>query len=186
MSAMIGPRILRAARTLGLSPDAHLLIVDADRQTLTHWHAGQAIAIASISTSSQGLGCREGSGRTPTGFHQIQDRIGAGAPLGQVFESRVPTPTVLPPNAWRQHNDSDRILTRILRLKGLEAGTNQGPGIDSFQRLIYLHGTNQEHMLGQPASHGCIRMANHDIADLFARIGDDSTWCWIGRPGDWL
>ena len=59
---------------------------------------------------------------------------------------------------------------------------NAGPGIDTFDRYIYIHGTNQEHLLGQPVSHGCIRMANRDVAELFDAIGDEAAWCWIG-PG---
>lgn len=174
-------RLQARAAALGWPPTAHLLVVNTDHQRLTHWLRTDRLAAYPVSTSRYGLGCRENSLQTPTGFHAIRDRIGADAPLGQVFKHREPTPDVMPPDRWRDADNTDRILTRILRLDGREPGHNQGPPVDSYQRYIYLHGTNQEHRLGHPASHGCIRLGNRDIADLFKTLGDDPTWCWIGQ-----
>ncbi|MEO5328388.1 MAG: L,D-transpeptidase [Magnetococcus sp. THC-1_WYH] len=120
-----------------------------------------------ISTGIKGFGNLADSGLTPTGLHRICACIGADAPLGQVFKSREPTGDIItdaaPPGL-------DCITTRILWLEGLEEGINRGPGIDSRERYIYIHGTPHAHRLGQPASAGCIRMANHDIIDLFRRV----------------
>lgn len=132
-----------------------------------------------VSTSVNGLGNAAGSQATPPGWHRVAARLGGHAPLGQVFVSRRPTASVLPPAEWLD-SSGDRITTRILRLAGLEPGVNQGHGIGSLERLIYIHGTNHEARLGTPASHGCIRMANRDIADLFDFIARRSTWCFIG------
>ena len=101
--------------------------------------------------------------------------------MGSVFVARKPTGETVPPQAWKSAGKSDRILSRILRLRGLERGRNLGPGVDSFHRYIYLHGTNQEQLLGRPASHGCIRMGNQDIVNLFCLLRGRPTWCWIGQ-----
>lgn len=142
--------------------------------------AGEAVAGYPVSTARRGLGCRQDSYQTPTGWHRIEDRIGALASTGQEFVARKPTGPVWPVLEWMGHSEEDRILTRILRLRGLEPGHNAGPGIDSYDRFIYIHGTNQEQVLGQAVSHGCIRMANLDIKDLFERIDGVETYCWIG------
>ena len=133
-----------------------------------------------VSTAANGLCNVRGSNGTPAGWHRVATWIGGGAPLGQVFVSRRPTAAVLPPGAWRSAVGGERITTRILRLTGMEPGVNQGPGVDSLARFIYMHGTNQEHRLGTPASHGCIRMANRDVAALFTFAQARETWCWIG------
>ena len=115
--------------------------------------------------------------RTPRGLHAITDRIGQGVVAGTPFESRKPSAIQL--KDWSSDGESDAILTRILRLRGLTTGFNSEPGIDSYERMIYIHGTNQEHLLGHPASHGCIRMANHDVVKLFDWLGDQPALCWI-------
>ena len=130
-----------------------LVVVDPFRQRLGFLKDGTLQAMFAISTGANGLGCEEGSFRTPVGWHRIHARIGEGAEPGTVFRSRVPTGEV-----WiGEPRDEDLILTRVLTLDGLEHGVNQGPGRDSRDRFIYLHGTNQEALLGQPVSHGCIR-----------------------------
>ena len=113
------------------------------------------------------------------GWHRIHARIGAGAPLGTVFESRVPTGRV-----WRgEAAEADLILTRVLTLEGLEDGVNRGPGRDSLERYIYLHGTNHEDQLGRPASHGCVRLANADVVELFDRVAEgDPVFIAAGEP----
>src|SRR5207247_3450625 len=114
------------------------------------------------------IGGEENSMRTPPGWHRIHARIGDGAETGAVFESRVPTGVV-----W--HGEplvADLILTRILTLEGLEDGVNRGPGHDSLERYIYIHGTNHEDQLGRPASHGCVRLANADVVELFDRVAE--------------
>jgi hypothetical protein len=164
------------------------LLVDVARQRL-HLLEGEApVADWPVSTAAAGVDAREGSGGTPPGVHRIGRRIGAGAPPGMVFVSREPTGHIWKPGA-RDHgprsaangdvhaapnHDHDLILTRVLTLDGLEEGVNRGPGVDSASRYIYLHGTNAEDRLGTPCSHGCVRLANADVATLFdlVREGD--------------
>jgi len=143
-----------------------LVVVDPFRQRLGVLRDGTLLAMFTISTAANGLGCEDGSFRTPVGWHRIHARIGEGAEPGTVFGSRIPTGEV-----WRGNSrDEDLILTRVLTLEGLEQGVNQGKGRDSLERYIYLHGTNQEHLLGQPVSHGCIRLGNRDVAELFDHL----------------
>lgn len=143
-----------------------LLLVDAGRQRLVLFEGGVPVAECPVSTAAAGLGGADGSGRTPAGWHRIHRRIGAGAPRGAVFESRVATGEV-----WTGGGDPrDLILTRVLTLEGLERGVNRGPGRDSRARYIYLHGTNHEDALGAPGSHGCVRLAGADIEALFERV----------------
>jgi UDP-N-acetylmuramate--alanine ligase len=147
-----------------------LLLVDVPRQRLDLIVDGTMVAEIEVSTAAAGVGGEAGSLRTPPGWHRIHARIGADQPLGAVFESRVPTGVI-----WSgETRDDDLILTRVLTLEGLEPGINQGPGHDSLERYIYLHGTNHEDHLGTPASHGCVRLSNPDIAWLFdhVEVGD--------------
>ncbi len=149
-----------------LERSTRLMVVDTARQQLGLLQDGQLRFEAIISTAKNGLGCEEGSYRTPTGWHRIQACIGAGAEPGAVFRNRVDTGDV-----WRgEARNEDLILTRVLTLDGLEAGWNRGPGRDSLERFIYLHGTNQEGLLGTPVSHGCVRLANADVVALFDRL----------------
>ena len=168
------------AMARGLPRDGMLLVVDVPRQRLRVITRRGAWRVFRISTAANGLGNATGSNATPTGWHRVASRIGAGAPTGQVFRSRRRTRRVLAPELWQMPEGEDLILTRILRLAGLEPGVNRGPGIDSFARYIYIHGTNHEQHLGRPASHGCIRMANRDIVELCDFSRGRETWCWIG------
>jgi len=164
----------------GLPRDGVLLVVLVPQQKLHAITRRGVWRVCRISTAANGLGNAGGSNATPTGWHRVANRIGADAPAGQVFQSRRRTRRVLAPEMWRMPEGEDLILSRILRLAGLEPGINQGPGIDSFARYIYIHGTNHEQRLGKPASHGCVRMANRDIIELFDFVRGCETWCWIG------
>ena len=145
--------------------------VSVARQQMYVAMGDDTIATYLVSTARAGVGGKAGSGKTPLGWHRVCARYGATAALGQVFVSRRPVKgRILPPSDWRADGGTDLILSRILRLEGLEPGVNRGPGVDSFSRFIYIHGTNQEQLLGTPASHGCIRMANRDVAALFALV----------------
>ncbi|MBF0627458.1 MAG: L,D-transpeptidase [Magnetococcales bacterium] len=118
-----------------------------------------------VSTGRAGFGSQDGSGCTPIGLHQICATFGARAQPGTVFKSRQPTGQILPPDA---RPDGDFITTRILWLDGLEAGLNQGTGIDSRTRYIYIHGTPHADRIGQPVSAGCVRMRDRDVIQLFS------------------
>lgn len=114
---------------------------------------------------------------TPRGLHEIAERIGAGAPPGIVFRNRVSTG-----QHFNEFDDAARagnlITTRILWLRGLEAGVNAGGDVDTYARYVYIHGTNHEERLGRPFSAGCIEMNNLEIIGLFdaVRTGDQ---VWI-------
>lgn len=131
---------------------------------------GAVVASWPVSTSARGAGEREASGRTPRGRHEIRARIGAGQPEGAVFDGRRPTGEVCTPDLVEAEPGRDWILTRILWLRGLEPGRNRGGDVDSMRRWIYIHGTPDETSLGTPASHGCIRMRNADVVELFDRV----------------
>jgi len=151
-----------------LERSSRVLVVDASRQSLGLLEGGRLVFEAAISTAKNGLGCAQDSYRTPTGWHRIHARIGAGAEVGAVFRSREATGEV-----WRgEALDEDLILTRVLTLDGLEEGWNRGLGHDSLARFIYLHGTNQEGLLGKPVSHGCVRIGNADVVHLFDLVAE--------------
>jgi len=153
----------RLLRVLGSVP-SRFIHVSIRGQTLRVIDRGSIRAVYPVSTARAGAGCRANSMRTPTGVHVVARRFGASAPLGAIFLSRAYTG-----RRWREgRRDHDLILTRILWLRGLEPGHNSGPGVDSYKRYIYIHGTNHEHSIGRPASHGCVRMRNADIVELFA------------------
>lgn len=120
-----------------------------------------------VSTSKYGIGSQAGSNKTPLGLHQIKNKIGDGAPQGMIFKARQPTGRIAKMNVA---GAGDLVTTRIMWLKGLEPGKNSGRGIDSYRRYIYIHGTAEENKIGQPASHGCVRMYNSDVIDLFDRV----------------
>lgn len=142
--------------------------VDVPRQTLTLVWRGRTLYVAPVSTARAGVGAAAGSGRTPPGRHRVARLFGHAAAPGQVFVSRRAVKGfVIPRGAWRTDGAPDYVLTRILWLDGLEPGVNCGAGVDSRARYIYVHGTNQEHLLGTPASHGCIRMGNDAVVRLF-------------------
>jgi UDP-N-acetylmuramate--alanine ligase len=161
--------MLAAQERPGAPPTEHcsrVLVADTSRQRLALLEAGRLVFEAIISTAKNGLGCEEGSLRTPTGWHRIHACIGEGAEPGTVFRGRVATGEV-----WRgEARPEDLILTRVLTLEGMEEGWNRGPGVDSLKRFIYLHGTNQEEHLGLPVSHGCLRLSNADVIDLFELV----------------
>ena len=108
-----------------------------------------------------------GSYKTPTGLHQIAEKIGGNAPVATLFVNKKNTGKVVPINKSEISMNKDEITSRILSLKGLQQGINKGKKHDTFARGIYIHGTSDEASIGQPSSHGCIRMKNDDIIELF-------------------
>lgn len=148
-----------------------VVIVTVARQVLSLELAGKIVAEYPVSTAANGVGGRDGSGRTPPGLHRIAAKIGADAPGGTVFKGRRPTGEVVSiSNVSSPAPSQDLITSRILWLAGLEPGVNQGEGCDSYARYIYIHGTADELRLGQPVSHGCVRMANADVMACFDAV----------------
>lgn len=124
-----------------------------------------------ISTALNGTGCEEGSGKTPLGVHRIAEKVGKDAEYGALFKARINTGlTAKILNNKNQYSDQDAITSRILWLDGLEVGKNKGGNVDTYRRYIYIHGTDEEWRLGQPVSHGCIRMANHAVIELYDKV----------------
>ena len=125
-----------------------------------------------ISTSRFGSGQKEGSDQTPLGLHRVAEKIGGGQPIGTVFQGRRPIGYT-----WAGFPLAP-ITNRILWLEGLEPGLNRGPGVDSKQRYIYIHGTCDEPTLGRPASRGCIHLAADDLIPLYDQL-PVGTLVWI-------
>lgn len=120
-----------------------------------------------VSTARNGPGERNGSECTPRGAHVIRARIGEGCPVNTVFKGRRPTGELYSPALRRQFPDRDWILTRILWLSGLEPGRNRLGEVDTMRRYIYIHGAPDDDPMGVPGSHGCVKMRNDDVVELF-------------------
>jgi len=152
-----------------------VILVDATRQELVLIENGQAAGRWTISTGEAGLGSQSGSNKTPLGVHRVAKTYGQDAPLGAICKARQYTRCVseILTEPGKRSN-ADNVTTRILWLDGLEPGFNKGGNVDSFKRYIYIHGTDEEGRLGKPASHGCIRMSNQAVVDLFNRVGVDT------------
>ncbi len=145
--------------------------VDLGRQCLELFGKdGACIRRYAVSTGERGAGERSGSLCTPRGRHRIRARIGAGAPAGAVFRGRRPTGEVWSPEFAAAHPGRDWILSRILWLCGEEPGRNRGGEVDTMRRYIYLHGTGDDQPMGVARSHGCVRMRNRDIIELFELV----------------
>lgn len=120
-----------------------------------------------VSTAANGAGCEKESGCTPLGEHVVRAKIGAGAAANTVFVGRRQTGETCTAELMAQFPERDWILTRILWLSGKEVGKNRLGDVDTMQRYIYIHGTPDSMEMGKPDSHGCVRMRNADIIQLF-------------------
>jgi len=147
-----------------------LVVVNIGTQKLDFYRDGKRLAEYPISSAERGTGNRDGSYQTPLGMHYLRDKIGAESPSGMIFKGRVETGKIAKIESRPLHTGEDLITTRILWLSGLEPGVNVGTGVDSYRRLIYIHGTHEEGLIGQPASHGCVRMNNQDVVELFNQL----------------
>ena len=144
-------------KAAGQSSEDWEMRVDISRQMLELRRCGELIKAWPVSTSRFGVGFESGSFKTPTGRFAVEKKIGAGAPLWAEFKSRHPTGSVAAPGG-----ENDGILTRILWISGLDE-----ENANTRDRFIYFHGTYREDLIGTPASHGCIRLCNADVAELF-------------------
>ena len=131
---------------------------------------GRPVRSYMVSTAAKGAGEQMGSYQTPRGRHRIRARIGDGLPLGAVLRGRRPTGEICSPELMAAQPGKDWILTRILWLCGEETGINRGAQVDTMRRYVYIHGTPDETVLGIPGSHGCIRMRNNELVELFDRV----------------
>ena len=128
---------------------------------------GEVLAQFPVSTAFKGAGEEKGSYRTPRGQHIVRAKIGKDAPINSVFKGRRATGEIWTPELGAQQPQRDWILTRILWLSGCEVGMNRLGNVDSMQRYIYIHGTPDSEPMGEPQSHGCVRMRNSDVLELF-------------------
>ncbi len=142
--------------------------VSISGQMLSLWDDTRQLRSWPVSTSMFGAGFREGSLKTPVGGFVIREKIGEGAACGTIFKARQPVGVWQPGMA----TDEDLVLTRILRLDGIETRN-----ANTFDRYVYIHGTNGENRLGRPASHGCVRLGNRDMIELFDLVKEgDPVW----------
>ena len=130
--------------------------------------AGKLLRRFVISTSKFGQGFEPGSHKTPTGAFRIESKWGEGAPEGEIFVSREPTGRF-----GTEEDPADHVQTRILWLEGVDP-----ENANTHRRYIYIHGTNAEATLGTPASHGCVRMSNREVIELFNAV-ETGTPVWI-------
>ncbi|MBP7142098.1 MAG: L,D-transpeptidase [Opitutaceae bacterium] len=170
---------MKASDRLGIKPTDRILVVRLASQTLQFFYRNSLTRSYSVSTSRRPPSNIAHSLGTPSGLHEIAERIGGGQPSGMVFKARLPTGRHYTEYASDELVTDDLITSRILWLKGLEPGINAGGNVDTYSRYIYIHGTRHEDKLGTPASAGCIRMSNGDVIALYdeVRAGD---WVWIG------
>jgi len=166
---------LAACRRLDITPTEYVLIVNVETQSLTLFERGLFAKQLPCSTSRFGIGQIEGSNRTPLGLHLIAEKIGGGVPPGTVFKARQ----VIGHTSQPEFADA-KITTRILWLEGLDPGLNRGTNVDSRARYIYIHGTGDQESIGEPASHGCIHLADEDLVPLFDLL-PKGTLVWIAE-----
>ena len=152
-----------------VTPENYVHISIAEQQLSLIVNA-EVEKIYSVSTAKKGAGEKMGSYCTPTGWHQIRAKIGDTQPLNSVFVGRRATGEIYTPQLGEKNPTRDWVLSRIMWLGGLEAGKNRYGSVDSAWRYIYIHGCPDELMQGKPESHGCIRMKNNDVVDLFDRV----------------
>ncbi len=149
----------------------NVIVIVAKEQALYLLHNGIPVEKHIISTSEFGIGNQAGSNKTPVGVHIVTEKFGTNAKIGTIFKARVNTGKIAKILTKKgQRSNADNVTSRILWLSGLEKGINKGGRVDSHSRYIYIHGTDEEGRLGTPASHGCIRMKNQAVINLYKKI----------------
>src|SRR5476649_2452971 len=168
-----------ACKKYHIEPTRFILTVSIAQQTVSLFEQNKFVKKISCSTSRFGIGQAEGSNHTPLGLHRITEKIGASVMAGTVFKSRQ----IIGHKSQPEFADA-KITTRILWLEGLEPGLNKGfdggVNVDSHARYIYIHGTADQKSIGQPASHGCIHLADADLIPLFDLL-PSGTLVWISE-----
>lgn len=146
------------------------IIVSIKEQHLQLRENDKVLMDCAISTAKNGPGEIRDSECTPRGWHYVRAKIGDGAKLNSVFVARRLTGEIFEPSLRAQYPDRDWILTRILWLSGLQPGKNRLGDVDTMRRYIYIHGCPDDDQMGQPSSHGCIKMNNKEVVSLFNTV----------------
>lgn len=141
--------------------------VGVKRQELYLFREGNLIKVFNVSTSKNGAGSVSGSEMTPVGLHKVNGKYGKDVPENGILKHKKYTGETAGIEYRPIPINKDLITTRVITIEGLERGINKGGDLDSYNRRIYIHGTAEEGLIGQPASHGCVRLKNKDIMDLF-------------------
>ncbi|MDG2369960.1 MAG: L,D-transpeptidase [Flavobacteriales bacterium] len=152
---------------------SNFIYVDIKQQQLFLVENRATIKKYNISTSKRGVGNKSNSLQTPIGLHKIKSKYGQGVPIGGILDHRKFNGEIASINLDTTSTGKDIICTRVIRIIGIEDGVNKGGEVDTYLRKIYLHGTNEEGLIGKESSHGCVRMKNQDIVDLFDRVKKD-------------
>jgi len=155
---------------MGLKSNNYYLIVSVADQKMHLLQNDKVVRTFVISTSYKGVGSIENSNRTPLGTHRIAEKHGDNAEIGETFWGVAKTGKKVEIYTDETDTSIDYVTTRVLWLEGMEPGKNKGGDVDSYKRKIFIHGTNEEGLLGKPASHGCIRMKNTEVIELFNLI----------------
>lgn len=143
------------------------ILISLQGQTLRLFRGGELLREYPVSTARNGAGEMQGSACTPRGLHVVRAKIGAGCEEGTVFVGRRPTGEVWNAELAEANPERDWILTRILWLCGREPGKNRFGEVDTLRRYIYIHGCPDDAPMDEPLSHGCVRMRNADVVELF-------------------
>lgn len=168
---MLLDTLKRKCEILGIPALPDALVASIPAQRLWHFRNNVLIAEYKISTSRAAPSCIRDSLGTPDGLFSVVEKIGNGVPAGTVFKARVSTGLHFS-EFLENAPDENLITSRILRIQGEEAGHNRDGDRDTYSRFVYIHGTNQEHKLGTPNSHGCLLLGNVDIIALFDALPD--------------
>jgi len=146
------------------------IVVNVSAQELLATVASGETQAFAVATAKNGVGQQFGSECTPTGLHTIRAKIGAGQPINTIFVGRRPTGEIYSETLAKNFPHRDWILTRILWLSGCEKGFNRLGQVDTMRRYVYIHGAPDSHPMGVASSHGCIKMRNQDVVDLYTRV----------------
>lgn len=146
------------------------IIVSIEEQRLVLFDRDEALFNVSVATARNGPGELFGSECTPRGRHYIRAKIGEACPINSVFVARRPTGEIYSESLKQQQPERDWILTRILWLCGLEPGINRLGRVDTMRRYIYIHGCPDDDPMGVPSSHGCVKMRNHEVIQLYRKV----------------
>lgn len=148
----------------------NILYVAVKQQKMYYIKGNHVINEYTVSTAKNGMGSQLGSQKTPAGLHLIREKVGGDVPFGGIIKEKVYTGEVATVVDEPKSTEGDQITTRLFHLDGLEPGFNKTGNCDSYRRGIMIHGTPEEGLIGQPVSHGCVRMKNKDIEELFELV----------------